>query len=476
MKFKDYFGLMASVLFLSAATGCSDGKSADNDGGTDSDTDADSDADSDSDTDSDTDTDADADSDADTDSDTDNGCNTITYNIDKGMTGSVGTAKWTARLNSADVGESTLAYWKYGKQTTLTVTFDDSTQGQARYAIPELVARGIVGTFFVNPGTGKFTTESATWNAAHADYGQEIANHTWLHEGGGTEPEAQQAVDLAGEYIKEHIYGISPAQNKILAFNKAGGSSWHMGTESEDWNMFVRENHLFERKYSTGIAPGTSFNGMKNIVLTAFDGGSFATTGGSIHFHGICDEEAYPGCDNESVEFPTNNGAVQKGHLYDFLQWLVDPTEFSANNIWLAGYAEYRKYMVVRSGTTVSLESVTGSGDSTVINVSLAFDMPSPSEIEPVQYTTTYGLTWGDSNEMGDPNLYTCDPITVFTKVPTGWSAAKITQSTGESHIYRVDNDEVRYEAFTDSIVKIEHATASEVDIYYVGIDPPSAG
>ncbi len=63
-----------------------------------------------------------------------------------------------------------------------------------------------VGTFFVNPGTTKFAAECSIWHEAYTAYGQEVANHTWLHEGGSTEPEAQQAVDQAGEYIKENIY------------------------------------------------------------------------------------------------------------------------------------------------------------------------------------------------------------------------------------------------------------------------------
>jgi hypothetical protein len=383
---------------------------------------------------------------------------------------------WSAQLESANIGESTLAYWKYGKQTTLTVTFDDSTEGQAKYVIPKMKALGITGTFFVNPGTNKFATRRATWDAAYSTYGQEIANHTWIHAGGSTETTAENAIDLASEYIKEHIYGLSPTSNKILAFNKSGGSGWHLSTTSEEWNMFIRGNYLFERKSSHGFSPGTTFEQMKNIVLTAFDGGNQATTGGSIHFHGVCDEEVYPGCSNESVEFPTNNGAVQKGQIYNFLEWLVDPVEFPAQNIWLAGYAEYRKYMVTRSGTTVSLESSSGSGDDTVFNVRLSYNMPASSAIQPVQYTVTYGQNWGNSNEMGDPDLYTCEPITVFTKVPSNWTAAKVTQETGESHVYRVHNGEVRYEAFTDSVVKIEYAILNDVDIYYVGMEPPSGG
>ncbi len=446
------------ALFLAVQTGCSDDDGGSPVVGDDDDGDDDDDQ-------------TDPGSDDDT-TDIDPGlCNFITHEMDKGMTGSIGTAEWTATLGSADVGESVLAYWKYGKQTTLTVTFDDSTQGQANYAVPALKQSGIVGTFFVNPGGSAFAAESAIWDEAFLTNGQEIANHTWGHDGGENEAESQAAVDLASEYIKEQVYGIPPTEYKILAFNRAGGSNWHLDTDSEDWNMFIRGNYLFERKYSSGMNPGTTSAQMSDFVLSAFQGGGqFETTGGSMHFHGICNEANHPGCDNESVEFPTNNGAVQKGEIENFFQWLVDPLAFPANNIWIAGYAEYRKYMVVRSGTTVSLEGLTGSGDDTVIDVELSFDMPSVQEVEPVQYTTTYGLTWGDGEEMADPALYACEPVTVFTKVPGAWTAARVTLETGESHVYRVNNDEVRYEAFTDSIVNIEYADEADVDIHYVGI------
>ena len=64
-------------------------------------------------------------------------CNAITSEFEKGITASVGTKTWDARLNSANIGESVLAYWKYGKQSALTVCFDDGTEGQAKYAIPK---------------------------------------------------------------------------------------------------------------------------------------------------------------------------------------------------------------------------------------------------------------------------------------------------------------------------------------------------
>ena len=400
-----------------------------------------------------------------------NGCNRITAEFDKGLTGSVGMPTWPPRLEGQDVGTSTLAFWKYGKQSVLTVTFDDSTQGQARYAVPALYRHGLVGTFFSNPGTERFLAEQATWDAAYTTHGQEIANHTYLHEGGMTEAEADSAVELASDYIKSHVYGLAPTTHKILAFNRAGGTNWFLDPSSEEWNMFIRAHYLFERKYSTGMPGGATSADMIHFVETAFGpGGNFETTGGSMHFHGVCDEESYPGCDNESVEFPANNAAVQKGELERFLDWLVDPNGFPARTLWLAGYAEYRKYMVVRSGTTVHLDSVTGSGDTAEIHLHLEFDMPAPQDVRPVQYTTAYGLTWGDNNEMGDPVLYRCEPITVFTKVPDSWPAARVILDTAESHVYRVHRGEVRYEAFSDSAVVIRRADENEVDIPYMGL------
>jgi hypothetical protein len=469
------------IIFFGASFGCGEDAKTDGDNkytGNDIDSNSDMDSGSDNGNNSDAESDTGSDTDSSVYGDTDSerqihgtGCNSITHEFQKGMTGSLGSPTWYAALGAAGVGESTTAYWKYGKQTTLTVTFDDSTQGQAKYAIPKLKELGIVGTFFVNPGTEKFVTENAIWHTAYTVSGQEIANHTWQHEGGATAAQAEEAVDLAGDYIRKFIYGIDSAEEKILAFNRAGGTDWYIDPTSEDWNMFIRGNYLFERKYSSGVSPGTTYSEMRDLVLAAFQsGGTFETTGGSIHFHGICDDEIYLNCDNESVEFPTNNGAVQKSHFYDFLEWLVDPTGFPATNIWLAGYAEYRKYMVARSGTTVHLDGIDGSGSDIVIHIELNFSMPSVSEIEPVQYTSTYGLTWGNDDEMANPDLYRCEPITVYTKIPEGWPAARVTLETGESHVYRVDNAEVRYEAFPNSTVTIESAQEENIDIPYVGI------
>jgi hypothetical protein len=407
--------------------------------------------------------------------------------------GSIGMPSWKPVFPaSAAIGTSQISRWKFGKHSALTISYDDSSIGGGLYGVPAMAARGLTGTWFVNPGTDTFEKMSDVWHQSVTTYNQEIANHTMYHAGGSTETEALAAINDASLYIKEHIYKIPPQDTKLLGFNKAGGTAWDIPTTGEQWDQRIRENYLIERKYSTGFYKAMPATEMEMVVKAK----SYSTNWSSIHFHGICDDlndgnvnTAYnpgyvevcscthvpPQCDPEPVpddpDYLTqwlawaecrftsgyNNavavsdcldggiGAVKKSEIIKFYDYLIDQDEIPAQNIWIAGFIEAQKYAIVRDSATVNLISADNS--QIRINVLLqAISQPVP---------------------LNQVSLYDED-VTIFVKVPSHWSACRVTQN-GEAHTYIIDNGETRFEIIPNNgEVLLENDTVAHIDIPYV--------
>ncbi len=408
--------------------------------------------------------------------------------------GSIGMPTWEPVFDSFDpVGTSQIANWKFGKHNALTISYDDSAIGNALHGIPGMAERGLVGTWFVNPGLSAFQNMSATWHQAVNVYHQEIANHTMYHAGGETEAEALASINDASDYIQEHVYQIPLSINKLLGFNKAGGTDWDIPTTGEAWDQRMRDNYLIERKYSTGFYKAMPLEEMKMVVKAK----SFSPSWSSIHFHGICDDQndgqnnpAYgptytevctcthipPQCAPEpspsdpdyinqwlqwaECRFTSgyNNspavsdckdggtGAVKKSEIYKFYDYLTDIDEIPAQLTWIAGFIEAQKYMIERDNATLSILEAGNAQIRLTLDLS-SISLPAP---------------------LNQPGLYD-EPITIFTKVPANWSACKVTQN-GISHTYIVSNGEARYEIYPNAgEVVLENDVASNIDIPYAG-------
>ena len=53
--------------------------------------------------------------------------------------------------------------------------FDDSCESHIKNAIPELKKRGMVGTFYINPGNGPYKNKQAAWEKDVPAAGMELA-------------------------------------------------------------------------------------------------------------------------------------------------------------------------------------------------------------------------------------------------------------------------------------------------------------
>ncbi len=149
---------------------------------------------------------------------------------------------------SSPYGEPQVMEFKDGKLGAFSMQFDDSMETQAEFAIPEMNRRGLVGTFFVNPGTGRYQRTRETWEVVCPKFGHELANHTMRHEGAEDYAEADHEI---GECARL-IWKLYPNESKLRPFLRGGGTTW--GTSREEMRELMDKYYLFRAPRRTGLS------------------------------------------------------------------------------------------------------------------------------------------------------------------------------------------------------------------------------
>ncbi len=106
--------------------------------------------------------------------------------------------------------------WKNNKKAAYTIAFDDSRPSHHQVVLPELLRRGINGTFYLNT---KVIRRWVPWQYM-AETGQEIGSHTWSHFRCSQLSEAAFRVELARAIrdLERHIPDVSPVRSFSFPF------------------------------------------------------------------------------------------------------------------------------------------------------------------------------------------------------------------------------------------------------------------
>ena len=178
-------------------------------------------------------------------------------------------------------GEPEVMKFKDGKIGAYSLQFDDSTLSQANFAIPQLNWRGLVGTFFINPGKPKYQETKYTWEVICPKFAHELTNHTVHHSGAKDYEEADYEI---GE-CSRHIWKLYPEKSKLLPYAGGGGTTWNITDEEK---AELRTKYFLYRRPSMGSMRddiGTGFK-MLSYPQRAIDEEIWVP----IHFHGIGSE------------------------------------------------------------------------------------------------------------------------------------------------------------------------------------------
>jgi hypothetical protein len=299
---------------------------------------------------------------------------------------------------SAHFGEPEVLKFRDGKTGAFSMVFDDSMLSQADTAIPLVNARGLVGTFFVNPGTERYRQRKETWEEICPAFGHELANHTWRHEGAKDLEEADFEI---GESSR-HIWRLYPHRSKLLVFARGGGTTW--GPSRDEIAEIMEKYLLVRRPRSTSISDeGGTAAEITTYPQRAIDEQTWV----AVHFHGIGGEW-----------ISTNAQAFVT--LLDFLVAHRD-------QLWIAGEtAGYKYEQEYRAVKRIALSDPT----DTAFAIFLECD---PSKV------ATFGRPF---TEVYD------EPLSVRVRVPGSWRHFEVAQGTATHQGETIEIEGQRYVQF----------------------------
>lgn len=287
------------------------------------------------------------------------------------------------------VGNTEVLAWRDGKKAAFFLAFDDSCPSHVKNAIPELERRGLVGTFYINPGRGPFQGARDVWEkklpkSPAVVYG----NHTFAHTG------ATNTVHLDVELARCHevIRACYPERKWpcLVSFGRPGGVPWTV-TEAEKKAALAKYN-LVERPPFFSFP----FNVKDQAAVCALVDKAIAKgDAGHLDFHGV-------GGDWLSVPL-------------DIFTALLDKLAACRDDVWVTDHITCHKYLTERAGAQARVVRA----DAASIRVALT--------------------------SAADPALYDA-PLTLETRVPDGWTACAVVQGNARTECAAADG-KIRYDA-----------------------------
>ena len=298
-----------------------------------------------------------------------------------------------ARAEAPDrPGATRIATWKDDKTAVFLLMFDDSVNSHITNVVPELKKRGMVGTFYINPGAGWYKAKADVWEKEIPATGMVYGNHTMTHA--GAKDAAQLETELAG--CDAAIAKAFPALKtpRLVSFGRPGVKKEQWLVTDEEVKQALARRHLVERPDIGGrIAGVTQKTGEEILRLAdkAIGGGGVE----SILFHGV-------GGDWLSLPLP------------EFLA-LLDGLEARKDRLWVTDPISAHQYETERAGAEVKALEAGGA------KIRLALSC------------------------KADPAFYDL-PLTLATRVPAAWKQCQVTQGKTKTTVPAVQG-EVRYDA-----------------------------
>lgn len=290
---------------------------------------------------------------------------------------------------ASEPGDTAALKWRDGKKAVFLLAFDDSCQSHVKKAIPELAKRGMVGTFYINPGNGPFQNERQAWEkelpkSPAVVYG----NHTFKHTG------ATNTVHLDTELARCHevILACYPERKApfLVSFGRPGGVPWTVSDEEK--KLALAKYHLIERPPFFGYPFHVK---TAEAVCALVDHAIAKGDMGHLDSHGV--------------------GGDWLVTPMEVFTALLDKLEACRSDVWVTDHITYHKYLTERLSAQIKILQA----DNASIRLTLT--------------------------SAADPALYDA-PLTLETCVPSGWAKCSVKQGAVQAECAVADG-KVRYAA-----------------------------
>lgn len=299
---------------------------------------------------------------------------------------------FTSLARAAELGETKVAQWHGDRRAPLVLMFDDSMPSHVKTVLPELMKRKLVGTFYVNPGSGHFAANRALWEKEFLANGMVLANHTFTHKGAKDVANCEEEITKCNDVLDAIATAARGRPDTLISFGRPGvpKGAWNVTDEElakllAANRLILRPNVLFAQIHMKDA------KAMIARVEKALDTGK----PDAVAFHGVGGEWL-------SIDVPA------------FLA-LLDFIDTKRDDLWVTDPISIHKYETERNAAQVE---VVGSG---------------PTEIR-LRLTTKV-----------DPKLYDV-PLTLSTEVPNLWQKAEVVQGATRATVGVVAG-KVKYDA-----------------------------
>lgn len=286
-------------------------------------------------------------------------------------------------------GDTRIAHWQDDKTAAFMLMFDDSVPTDVKNVVPELTKRGMVGTFYINPGAGHYAGFKKAWEQDIPAAGMELANHTLTHKGVKSVEEAEHEVGACNDAI--HASTATKPWPRLISFGQPGGVPWTI-TPAETKDLLAK-NHLVLRPDFSGRGAMIAFKTSAEM-LAHVDQAIASKSAECIIFHGV-------GGDWIITPMEVFTG-------------LLDGLATRSDKLWLTTAIPAHQYATERDAATVETKAT-----SKAITVTLSCS--------------------------ADAAFYD-EPLTLVTVVPAAWKSVTVTQS-GKSVVATPANGSVSYHA-----------------------------
>lgn len=338
----------------------------------------------------------------------------------------------------AATGDSEVARWKDNKTACFLLMFDDSCPSHFQVAIPELLKRGMIGTFYVNPGGSSFTSNSNQWTNVIPQQGMVYGNHTWSHSNTTTLIGMEDEIRKGWEAIR-NIYNPGDSTPRLMSYGQPGVTTWY--SYGQPLTDILNKYNLISRpEFIAGKAPFTGINTVPELLAVADTAITKKAMGYTI-FHGLQRRPSEGDPDNGGQDF----WAFDKEVYRRFLDGLK--TRRESGDLWITDHISYHKYEAEQKTATIGVTSATAS-----------------------LITLTLSTTNGPLYDL---------PLTLLTQVPSVWKAAVVVQDAKTVNV-PVINGTVMYDALpnaglvsiTESPLPVVTIKATSPEAYETGVVP----
>lgn len=305
----------------------------------------------------------------------------------------------------AATGDSQVARWRDNKTACFLLMYDDSCPSHFQVAIPEMVKRDMIGTFYINPGGSSFTSNSNQWTNLIPKQGMVYGDHTWDHGNTTTLVAMDDEIRKCWKTIKG-IYYPGDSTPRLISYGQPGVTTWYSyGQPLTD--ILTKYNLVSRPAFIASQAPFTGINTLPQLLAVADTAITNKAMGYTI-FHGLQRRSSEGDPDMGGQDF----WAFDKDVYRNFLDGLK--TRRDSGNLWITDPISYHKYETERNSAAIQVTAATNA----LITLTLS-----------ATANTLYDL-----------------PLTVTTQVPAAWKAAVVSQGSQQTNV-PVTGGTVQYDA-----------------------------